>query len=160
MIVEIDRDRASALGRHRRPDRERALQRLRLAPGLAHLRADQPVPGDPGGAAASTSAIRTRCRLLYVRSSTGKLVPLDAVAKLRDGRRSAARSTHLGQLPAVTISFNLQPGVSLGDAVDRVEQAARDTLPGTVTHQLPGHGAGVPDRRCRAWACCSSWRSW
>jgi HAE1 family hydrophobic/amphiphilic exporter-1 len=40
--------------------------------------------------------------------------------------------THLGQTPSVTISFNLQPGVSLGDAVDKIEQAAQETLPDSV----------------------------
>ena len=41
--------------------------------------------------------------------------------------------SHLGQAPAVTISFNTRPGVSLGDAVDRIQQVARETLPDNVT---------------------------
>jgi HAE1 family hydrophobic/amphiphilic exporter-1 len=45
---------------------------------------------------------------------------------------------HLGQLPAVTISFNLKPGVSLGDAVPIVDQLARDTLPQTVSTSFQG----------------------
>ena len=45
---------------------------------------------------------------------------------------------HLGQLPAVTISFNLKPGVSLGDAVTIVEKLARDTLPQTVSTSFQG----------------------
>jgi HAE1 family hydrophobic/amphiphilic exporter-1 len=48
---------------------------------------------------------------------------------------------HLGQLPAVTISFNLAPGVSLGDAVGRVEEAARETLPATVNTTFQGVAA-------------------
>src|SRR5436305_14566562 len=46
--------------------------------------------------------------LLYVRSGSGRLVPLSAVAKLRTGV-GPLTVAHLGQLPAVTISFNLQP---------------------------------------------------
>jgi HAE1 family hydrophobic/amphiphilic exporter-1 len=66
--------------------------------------------------------------LMYVRSDTGKLVPLDAVTKPHNtvGPLSV---THFGQLPSVTLSFNLAPGVSLGDAVERIETAARETLP-------------------------------
>jgi HAE1 family hydrophobic/amphiphilic exporter-1 len=45
---------------------------------------------------------------------------------------------HLGQLPAVTISFNLKPGVSLGDAVDQVNQTARKVLPDTITTSFQG----------------------
>ena len=51
---------------------------------------------------------------------------------------------HLGQFPAVTISFNLLPGVSLGDAVGRVEELARDTLPGLHPHQFSRDGRGIP----------------
>src|SRR5438067_287177 len=57
---------------------------------------------------------------LYIRSSTGKLVPLDTVAKLEPSL-GPLTVNHLGQLPAVTVSFNLRPGVSLGDATKLVE---------------------------------------
>src|SRR5262249_45831666 len=49
--------------------------------------------------------------------------------------------THLGQMPSVTISFNLAPGASLGEAVDRVEQVARDNLPDTVRIMPQGTAA-------------------
>ncbi|HLH44656.1 MAG TPA: efflux RND transporter permease subunit [Bryobacteraceae bacterium] len=69
---------------------------------------------------------------LYVRSTTtGKLTPLSTVAKARTTAGPLA-VTHLGQTPSVTISFNLAPGVSLGDAVERIEQAARDVVPDSV----------------------------
>jgi HAE1 family hydrophobic/amphiphilic exporter-1 len=45
---------------------------------------------------------------------------------------------HSGQLPSVTISFNTKPGVSLGDAVDKVEEAARQNLPGSITTSFSG----------------------
>ncbi len=78
--------------------------------------------------------------LLYVRSSSGKLVPLHTVAGLRTGT-GPLTIAHLGQLPAVTISFNLQSGVSLGTAVDRIEETARDTVPATISTSFQGMAA-------------------
>jgi hydrophobic/amphiphilic exporter-1 (mainly G- bacteria), HAE1 family len=74
---------------------------------------------------------------IYVHSSTGRLVPLNAVGKLTEDAGPQSIS-HLGQLPAVTISFNLAPGVSLGDALEKVSALARETLPPTVTTSLQG----------------------
>jgi HAE1 family hydrophobic/amphiphilic exporter-1 len=78
--------------------------------------------------------------LLYIRSAAGKLVPLDAVTKPRNtvGPLSV---THLGQLPSVTLSFNLAPGVSLGDAVDRIGAAAREALPADISTSFQGVAA-------------------
>ena len=78
--------------------------------------------------------------LLYVRSSTGKLVPLHATASLRTGT-GPLTIAHLGQLPSVTISFNLQRGVSLGQAVDRVEELAREVLPSNISTSFQGIAA-------------------
>jgi HAE1 family hydrophobic/amphiphilic exporter-1 len=75
--------------------------------------------------------------LLYVRSSKGVLVPLNAVAKLRPGVGPLSVN-HLGQLPSVTISFNLKPGVSLGDAVAQINRIARTTLPITISGSFQG----------------------
>ncbi len=60
----------------------------------------------------------TALSLLYVRSSTGTLVPLSAVASLGTSLGPLSVN-HLGQLPAVTISFNLKPGKAIGEAVIR-----------------------------------------
>ncbi|MEN6319856.1 MAG: efflux RND transporter permease subunit [Syntrophaceae bacterium] len=75
--------------------------------------------------------------LLYVRSSTGSLIPLNTVASLE---RTVGPLTvnHLGQLPAVTTSFNLALGKSLGDAVEGVQKTARAVLPDTITGSLQG----------------------
>ncbi len=78
--------------------------------------------------------------LLYVRSASGKLVSLNTVTTAHT-TVGALAVNHLGQIPAVTISFNLAPGVSLGDAVDRVQQAARETLPDTVHTTFQGVAA-------------------
>jgi HAE1 family hydrophobic/amphiphilic exporter-1 len=75
--------------------------------------------------------------LLYVRSNSGQLVPLNEVAKLvRDV--GPLTVNHLGQLPSVTLSFNLQPNVSLGDAVDAVGRVAKQTLPDTIVTSFQG----------------------
>jgi HAE1 family hydrophobic/amphiphilic exporter-1 len=74
---------------------------------------------------------------LYVRSSGGMLVPLATVAEIEEGIGPASVN-HYGQLPAVTISFNLKPGVSLGTAVDEVRRLAREVLPATITTRFQG----------------------
>ena len=75
--------------------------------------------------------------MLYIQSTTGQLVPIHTLATLT---RDAGPLTvnHLGQLPAVTISFNLKSGVSLGDAVTIVDNLARATLPQTVSTSFQG----------------------
>jgi len=78
--------------------------------------------------------------LLYVHSSNGNLVPLNEVAHLK---MSVAPLTvsHLGQLPSVTISFNLAPGISLGQALEKTEEVARETLPATISTSFQGAAA-------------------
>jgi HAE1 family hydrophobic/amphiphilic exporter-1 len=64
-------------------------------------------------------------------------VPLSALVttKVSAGPQSV---NHVGQLPAVTLSFNLKPGVALGDAVQRVPRLALETLPSVVTGSFQG----------------------
>jgi HAE1 family hydrophobic/amphiphilic exporter-1 len=76
--------------------------------------------------------------MLYIRSSSGKLVPLGTVAKLT---RTVGPLTvnHLGQLPAVTISFNLRPGIALGQAVSEIQKVERELrLPATLSTSFQG----------------------
>jgi HAE1 family hydrophobic/amphiphilic exporter-1 len=75
---------------------------------------------------------------LYVRSSQGPLVPLDTVVNV--ARSVGPLSVnHFGQLPAVTISFNLSPGFSLGEAADRVDSAVRELrMPATLSVGFQG----------------------
>ena len=78
---------------------------------------------------------------LYITSASGKLVPLSAVAKLT---RSVGPMTisHIGQLPAVTLSFNLAPGVALGTAVEKVSQLQAELhLPATISASFQGSAA-------------------
>jgi len=75
---------------------------------------------------------------LYIRSTAGQLVPLDAVARVK--RTVGPLSVnHFGQLPAATISFNLQPGFSLGEAANSVNAAIRELrIPVSVTTSFQG----------------------
>jgi HAE1 family hydrophobic/amphiphilic exporter-1 len=75
--------------------------------------------------------------LLYVRSTSGALVPLDAVVKISRGY-GPLTINHSGQLPSVTVSFNLGPGLALGDAVSTLNELARKLLPATITANFQG----------------------
>ncbi len=74
---------------------------------------------------------------LYVRSTNGKLVPLGAVTRI-DRTVGPLTVSHLGQLPAVTISFGLKPNVSLGDVVPKIQDIARRELPSTISTGFQG----------------------
>jgi HAE1 family hydrophobic/amphiphilic exporter-1 len=75
---------------------------------------------------------------LYVRGTGGKLIPLDTVARFTR-KTQALTVNHQGQLPSVTISFNLLPGVSLGDAVDKIKALEREVrVPVSLTTSLQG----------------------
>jgi HAE1 family hydrophobic/amphiphilic exporter-1 len=75
---------------------------------------------------------------LYVRSSRGPLVPLNTL--VRATRTVGPLSVnHFGQLPAVTLSFNLKPGYSLGQAADQVSDAVRELrMPATISANFQG----------------------
>jgi len=75
--------------------------------------------------------------LLYVRSSSGALVPLSGIANIRQGY-GPLTVNHSGQLPSVTLSFNIRPGFALGDAVSAMNQASRRLLPPTVIANFQG----------------------
>jgi HAE1 family hydrophobic/amphiphilic exporter-1 len=137
VLVEIDRDRASALG-VTATQIEAALNNAYGAPQISTIYTPtnqywvmmELLPqykDDPDALG-----------MLYIRSSSGKLVPLNAVAKLT---RTVGPLTvnHLGQLPAVTISFNLKPGVALGDAVNEIRNLERgQRMPATLTTSFQG----------------------
>ena len=83
--------------------------------------------------------------MLYVQTIDGtRLIPLSTVVNVRQtvGPLSV---NHTGQLPSVTLSFNLRPGVALGDAVARVQTVARDTLPATVSGSFQGAAQAFKD---------------
>jgi len=97
----------------------------------------------------------TALALLYVRSSfgpsgSGPLVPLKAVADLKEDVGPLSIN-HSGQLPAVTLSFNLQPGTSLSQAKDEVAKIARETLPATVSAGFQGTAQAFEDAMRGLW---------
>ena len=75
--------------------------------------------------------------LLHIRTPSGALVPLKTVADVSTGFGPLSIA-HAAQLPAVTISFNLLPGTSLGDAVGRIREASQGVLPGSVQGAFQG----------------------
>jgi HAE1 family hydrophobic/amphiphilic exporter-1 len=136
VAVEIDRDRASALGVSAQQIEDalydaygsRWISTI-FAPNNAYrviIELGDQYQRDAGALG-----------MLYVRAASGRLVPLSAVATFTE-QLGPLTVNHAGQLPAVTISFNLAPGTSLGDAVDRVRAAAAEVLPAGVTTSFQG----------------------
>jgi len=82
--------------------------------------------------------------MLYVGRSDGGVVPLAELASIEQGV-GPLQVNHTGQLPSVTLSFNLKPGVSLGDAVSEVQEAARRSLPATVNGSFQGAAQAFQD---------------
>jgi HAE1 family hydrophobic/amphiphilic exporter-1 len=134
--VEIDRDKASALGVTASQVENalydaygsRQVSTIYTATNQYQviLELDPVYQGDPGALS-----------LLHIRSSKGQLVPLNAVATLAPAV-GPLTVNHLGQLPSVTISFDLKPGASIGDAVSQVERIGRTVLPATISGTFQG----------------------
>ncbi|OGQ97303.1 MAG: hypothetical protein A2521_16175 [Deltaproteobacteria bacterium RIFOXYD12_FULL_57_12] len=75
--------------------------------------------------------------LLYVRAKGGRLVPLGSVAEISRSLGPLAIN-HVGQSVAVTLSFNVKPGVPLSEALSAIEQTAGATLPATISTDFQG----------------------
>ena len=134
--VEIDRDKASALG----------VTAFQVEDALASAYGDRQVSTifRPDNEYKVITELEPQYQRdpaalssLYIRSSTGQLVALSAVARLTQSVGPLAVN-HSGQLPSVTLSFGLKPGVALGDAVKGVEELARNTLPATISASFQG----------------------
>ncbi len=82
--------------------------------------------------------------LLYIRSGSGVLVPVKAVVAQKE-QAGPMSINHTGQIPSVTISFNLKPGVALGDALEAVQIFARRTLPDSIGTQFSGTAQAFQD---------------
>jgi HAE1 family hydrophobic/amphiphilic exporter-1 len=136
VVVDIDRDRASALG----------LTAEQIESALFNAYGSRQVSSifTPTNEYQVIMELEPRFQsnpdalnLLYVRSSSGKLISLNTVASMRT-TVGALSVTHLGQMPSVTVSFNTRPGVSLGDAVAKVEAMGREVLPDGVNAVFQG----------------------
>jgi HAE1 family hydrophobic/amphiphilic exporter-1 len=135
--VSVDRQAASALG----VDVDTVKQTLDLAFGTDQI-TQLYTPTDEfevimeikPGLAKGVDVLNT----LQVRGTSGKLIPLAQLAKVTMGV-GPSQISHDGQLPAATISFNLAPGVSLGQATQEISQLERSlNLPSTITTGFRG----------------------
>jgi multidrug efflux pump len=82
---------------------------------------------------------------IYIKSATGKMVPLSAIAHY-ENQRTALAVNHQGQFPAVTLTFNLAPNVALGDAVTALEKAEHDMgMPSTIHGSFQGTAQAFQD---------------
>jgi len=86
----------------------------------------------------------TALRSLYVQSNTGRMVPVHAVADVRMGVGPVSVN-HYGQHTSVVISFNLAPGISIGDAVSRLEKLTAETLPSGISAKMVGSAKAFQD---------------
>ena len=137
VMVDIDRDRAQALG----VTPEQVQDALYSAFGTRQVSTIY-APADQYEVILELEKQYQRTpdalSRLYVRSSNGALVPLDTMVKMSKQVRPASIS-HFGQLPATTISFNLKPGFSLGQAADQVDAAIRDLrMPAGISTKFQG----------------------
>jgi HAE1 family hydrophobic/amphiphilic exporter-1 len=135
--VEIDRDRAPSLG----------ITPLQVQDALYSSYGDRQVSNiyAPANQYAVILEVRPEyqrapdaLQKVYIRSAKGQLVPLDEVASVT---RSVGPLSvnHFGQIPASTVSFNLQPGFSLGEAAQRINDAVRELrMPASVTTSFQG----------------------
>jgi len=134
--VEIDRDKAAALG----------LSVMQVEEALAYAYGSRQV----SSILAPTNQYQVILELdplhqedpaalsmLYIRGKNDQLVPLDTIAAI--SRTIGPLSVnHKGQLPAVTVSFNLRPDVALGDGMKLIDELARTELPGSVITGFQG----------------------
>jgi hydrophobic/amphiphilic exporter-1 (mainly G- bacteria), HAE1 family len=135
--VNVDRDRATALG----VSVEQVRQALFSAFGARQI---STIYGQANAYPVILEALpedqrdETGLAKLYIRSNSGRLVPLSAMATI-ERRSGPLNVSHQGQLPAVVIGFNTAPGVALGDAVAAIRAAEREMgLPPSVVTGFSG----------------------
>jgi len=135
--VNVDRDRATALG----VSVEQVRQALFSAFGARQI---STIYGQANAYPVILEALpedqrdETGLAKLYIRSNSGRLVPLSAMATI-ERRAGPLNVSHQGQLPAVVIGFNTAPGVSLGDAVAAIRAAEQEMgLPPSVVTGFTG----------------------
>jgi HAE1 family hydrophobic/amphiphilic exporter-1 len=142
--VEIDRAKASALGV--------TVQQIQAALGAAYGSQQVSTIYTATNQYAVILEVEPRFQrgpaalpLLYVRSTSGALVPLNALVRLSYGVGPLTVS-HQGQLPSVTLSFDLRPGVSLSQAIDAIQAATRGLqVPATITTSFSGTAQAFQD---------------
>jgi HAE1 family hydrophobic/amphiphilic exporter-1 len=136
VMVEIDRDRAATMGI--------SAERIETALASAYSSRQISTIYDPTNTYQVILELSPEYQrnpedlpLLYVSAANGQLVPIRTLTRLSESLGPLSVN-HVGQLPAVTISFNLRPGYSLGDAVNAVTDLARKELPAGITTSFQG----------------------
>ena len=136
-VVDIDRDRTSKLGL----TVDQVRSRLYSAYGtrvVSTIYTDTSSYSVILEAADAYTSGPQQLRKLTIKTPSGATVPLDAIATVREAP-APTLVNHKGQLPAVTISFNLQPGFALGQAVEAIKGIEREVgLPQTVLTGFSG----------------------
>ncbi len=137
VVVEIDRDKAQALG----ITAEQVEKTLYSAYGSRQISTIY----TPTNQYQVILEVEPRYQMspaslsaLYIRSDNGRLVPADSVAKVTP-RIGPLAVNHTGQLPSVTISFNLKPGIALGEGIAKIKKMVQELrLPATLTPSFQG----------------------
>ena len=136
LVVDVDRDRAAALGLTASQVEDAlysAYATRQVSTIFAPNNAYQVVLELEPEYMANPEALS----LLYVRASSGQLVPLSTLARFQTTFGPMAVN-HSGQLPSVTIAFNTKPNYSLGDAVNDINKTAKAALPSGVSTSFQG----------------------
>jgi HAE1 family hydrophobic/amphiphilic exporter-1 len=139
LVIEIDRDKASALGLNAQQVEDtlysafgsRQVSTIYTPTNqyFVILELDKQYQRDPRAIS-----------FLYLRNRDGKLIPLETVSKVRPSV-GPLTVTHLGQVPCVTITFNVDKGIALSQATTEIEKIARDVLPTTINGTFQGTAA-------------------
>ena len=139
IIIDIDRDKASSLGLSAQQVEEtlysafgsRQVSTIYTSTNQYSviLELDQKYQRDPSALA-----------FLYLRNREGKLIPLESVSKVR-ASVGPLTVAHMGQVPAVTMTFNLNPDIALSQATAEIERISRELLPPTISGTFQGTAA-------------------
>ncbi|MBU1611631.1 MAG: efflux RND transporter permease subunit, partial [Proteobacteria bacterium] len=149
LSVTIDRDRASALG----------VSAYQIENALAASFGNRKIssiyaPTDTYDVlmelAPKYQANPDALAMLSVRSQSGKLVRLGSVAHWTQSVGPLSIN-HSGQMPSATISFNLQPGTSLGTAVSEVEKLVQEVVPPSISTSFQGEAETFQDSMQGLW---------
>ncbi len=144
LTIDVDRDKAAALGITEDQVRNALYSQFGTRQVATLYTASNQyqviIENDPKFQQSASDLTQT-----YIRTPAGRLVPLESVAKIRH-TIGPLQINHLQQLPSVTISFNLKPGVALGEAVEAIQEIERNSnVPADITTGFQGTAAVFKD---------------
>ncbi|HVT56305.1 MAG TPA: efflux RND transporter permease subunit, partial [Xanthobacteraceae bacterium] len=140
LTIEVDRDKAGALGLTEDEVRNALYSQFGTRQVATLYTASNQyqviIENDPKYQQGPSDLSQT-----YIRTPSGRIVPLESIAKIHP-TIGPLQINHVQQLPSVTISFNLKPGVPLGEAVEAIQEIERDSnLPASITTAFQGSAA-------------------